>query len=104
MGKLRQVSFLSQVGAPPHLHLEVMIFHHMNFPTFELDHQGHFLVRTGQMYDISTYTTNHHRRILERDLQLYLLACLSLHGMALNTNGIIVVLIVGAMLTIGKKA
>jgi len=91
---------MSQVGTPPHLHLGVMILHHMNLPTFESEPQGHFLVGTDQMYDIPTCTTNHHRRILERLLEL---KCLSLHCMALNMDGIILVLIVGAMLTVGKK-
>jgi hypothetical protein len=62
---------MSQVGAPPHLHLEVMIFHHMNLRTSESDPQDHFLVGTDQMYDISTCTTNHHRRILEKDFWSY---------------------------------
>ena len=39
----------------------------------------------------------------ERLLQLYMLTCLSLYGMALNMDGIIVDLIMGAMLTIRKK-
>jgi hypothetical protein len=62
---------LNQVGAPPHLHLEVRKFLHMNFPTFESDPQGHFLVGTDQMYDISTYTTNHHRQTPEKDCCRY---------------------------------
>jgi hypothetical protein len=42
MGRLRQVLYLSKVGTPPHMHVEVRIFLHMNFPTFESCPQGHF--------------------------------------------------------------